>query len=71
MKNTYVAVYSGDKMMCAFKFENSEKVSNHFFDVMTDNGYIIKSLTEEEYNLCTLGDELSIDDIKNGNYRVE
>jgi hypothetical protein len=57
--------------MCVLKFGNSEKVSSHFFDTMIDNGYTIKSITEEQYNACNIGDELTIDDIKNGNYTIE
>lgn len=71
MKDIYIAVYKEDEKMAVFKFENSDSVGTHFFDTMIDNGYIIKNISEEEYNSCNIGDELSIQDIQNGDYKIE
>jgi hypothetical protein len=40
-------------------------------DSLFDTGYVITRSTKEEYDSFDGGDELSIDDIKNGNYLVE
>ena len=71
MKDTYIAVYNETEKMGVFKFENSNNVGTHFFDTMVDNGYTIKSISEEEYNACDIGDEISIEDLRDGNYTIE
>jgi hypothetical protein len=40
-------------------------------DSLFDAGYVITHSTKEEYDSFNAGDELSIDDIKNGNYRID
>jgi hypothetical protein len=40
-------------------------------DSLFDAGYVITHSTKEEYDSFNGGDELSIDDIKNGNYRID
>jgi hypothetical protein len=71
MKDIYIEILKDEEQMCVLKFGNSEKVSSHFFDTMTDNGYTIKSITEEQYNACNIGDEISLKDLNDGNYNIE
>ena len=40
-------------------------------DSLFDAGYVITHSTKEEYDSFNGGDELSLDDIKNGNYRID
>jgi len=71
MKDIYIAVYKDDEKLMVFKFKNHDTIGTNFFNTVIDNGYTIKNITEEEYNSCNIGDELTIDDIKNGNYTIE
>jgi hypothetical protein len=40
-------------------------------DSLFDTGYVITRSTKEEYDSFDGGDELSVEDIKNGNYRID
>lgn len=54
-----------------FKDEESLSESVELFDTMIDHGFIFEKTTQQEYNNFYEGDELSLDDIKTGNYRIE
>lgn len=68
--NTYISVIKDNIELGVLKFQEIEDTVK-FFDDMYNNGYIIKKITEEYYNSFQFGDELTIDDIKKGNYRIE
>jgi hypothetical protein len=38
---------------------------------MFDGGFRIEKTTKEEYDEYQGGDEITVEDIKNGNYRIE
>jgi len=68
--SVYISVSKGDMEMGVLKIEDENDLIN-IFNKMYDNGFEIKKITEEEYNSVDYGDELSSDDINNGNYKIE
>jgi hypothetical protein len=42
-----------------------------FMDSLFDIDYVVTRSTKEEYDSFDGGDELSVEDIKNGNYRID
>lgn len=65
----YIKVTKDDVIMGVLNFEDSDVVIN-FFDKMYEKGFKIEKITEEQYNSDEYGDEVSSDDINNGNYKI-
>ena len=64
----YASIYKDDKQIGVITLE---EISIEFLDKMFDMGYDIKNITQKEYDDYDEGDELTMDDIRNGNYREE
>ena len=69
----YVKIWKDDDMLGFLKFDDEESLTENteFLDTMFDYGFRIEKTTEQEYIDFDGGDELSVDDIKKGNYRIE
>ena len=69
----YVKIWKDDDMQGFLKFDDEESLTENteFLDTMFDYGFRIEKTTEQEYIDFDGGDELSVDDIKKGNYRIE
>jgi hypothetical protein len=57
----------------SLQFPDEETLSDNteFFDEMFDSGFRIEKTTKEEYDAYQGGDEITVEDIKNGNYRID
>jgi hypothetical protein len=64
----YASIYKEGKQIGVITLE---EISIEFLDKMFDMGYDIKNITQKEYDDYDEGDELTMDDIRNGNYREE
>jgi hypothetical protein len=64
----YASIYKDGKQIGVITLE---EISIEFLDKMFDMGYDIKNITQKEYDDYDEGDELTMDDIRNGNYREE
>ena len=69
----YIKIEMDDELIGFIRFENEEVLAENedFFNGMFDNGFQITRSSEQEYNEFDGGDELTIDDIQNGNYRID
>ena len=69
----FVKVWSKDNLLGFLQFPDEETLSDNteFFDSMFDGGFRIEKTTKEEYDAYQGGDEITVEDIKNGNYRIE
>ena len=69
----FVKVWFKDNLLGFLQFPDEETLSDcsEFFDEMFDSGFKIEKSTKEEYDAYQGGDEIPIEDIKNGNYRIE
>jgi hypothetical protein len=69
----YIKIEMDGELIGFIRFENEEVLAENedFFNGMFDNGFQITRSSEQEYNEFDGGDELTIDDIQNGNYRID
>jgi hypothetical protein len=69
----YIKIEKNGDLIGYLTFPDEDVLENSIevMDSLFDTGYIITRSTKEEYDSFDGGDELSIDDIKNGNYRIE
>ena len=69
----FVKVWSKDNFVGFLQFPDEETLSDNteFFDEMFDSGFRIEKTTKKEYDDYQGGDELTIEDIKNGDYRID
>lgn len=70
-ENIYVGLYKNNKMVGALMFNKIEDIETDYVDNFHDNGIVLKSITKSEYDNFDEGDELTLDDIKSKNYRIE
>lgn len=70
-KKLYISISDKNIIVGVMCFDNKAHMNCAFFDTFHDNGYVIKEITKKEYDEYDGGDELTIEDIKNGNYRRE
>ena len=69
----YIKIEMDGELIGFIRFENEEVLAENedFFNGMFDNGFQITRSNKEEYDKFDGGDELTIDDIQNGNYRID
>ena len=69
----YIKIEKNGDLIGYVTFPDEDVLGNNIeiMDSLFDAGYVITHSTKEEYDSFNGGDELSIDDIKNGNYLVE
>lgn len=69
----YIKIEKNGNLIGYVTFPDEDVMGDNIdvMDSLFDTGYVITRSTKEEYDSFDGGDELSIDDIKNGNYRVE
>lgn len=70
-KKLYISVSENNCIVAVLCFDNRKSMNTTFFDVFHDNGYTVKEITKKEYDEYDKGDELTLDDIKNKNYKKE
>ena len=69
----YIKIEKNGDLIGYLTFPDEDVLGNNIeiMDSLFDVGYVITHSTKEEYDSFNGGDELSIDDIKNGNYRID
>ncbi len=69
----YIKIEKNGDLIGYLTFPDEDALGNNIeiMDSLFDAGYVITHSTKEEYDSFNAGDELSIDDIKNGNYRID
>ena len=69
----YIKIEKNGDLIGYVTFPDEDVLGNNIeiMDSLFDAGYVITHSTKEEYDSFNGGDELSLDDIKNGNYRIE
>ena len=69
----YIKIEKNGDLIGYVTFPDEDVLGNNIeiMDSLFDAGYVITHSTKEEYDSFNGGDELSMDDIKNGNYRIE
>jgi hypothetical protein len=69
----YIKIEKNGDLIGYVTFPDEDVLGNNIeiMDSLFDAGYVITHSTKEEYDSFNGGDELSIDDIKNGNYRID
>ena len=69
----YIKIEKNGDLIGYLTFPDEDVLGNYIeiMDSLFDAGYVITHSTKEEYDSFNGGDELSIDDIKNGNYRID
>jgi hypothetical protein len=69
----YIKIEKNGDLIGYLTFPDEDVLGNNIeiMDSLFDAGYVITHSTKEEYDSFNGGDELSIDDIKNGNYRID
>lgn len=69
----YIKIEKNGDLIGYVTFPDEDVLGNNIeiMDSLFDAGYVITHSTKEEYDSFNGGDELSLDDIKNGNYRID
>lgn len=69
----YIKIEKNGTLIGYVTFPDEDVMSDNmeFIDSLFDSDYVITRTTKEEYDSFQGGDELSIDDIKMGNYRIQ
>lgn len=69
----YIKIEKNGFLVGYLNFPDEDTMADNmiFFDDMFDAGYILTRTTKEEYDSFEGGDELSVEDIKNGNYQID
>ena len=69
----YIKIEKNGDLIGYLTFPDEDVLGNNIeiMDSLFDAGYVTTHSTKEEYDSFNGGDELSIDDIKNGNYRID
>jgi len=68
----YIGVYDkNEELIGVFNYEKLEDIETKFIDELHDLKFIIKPISKEIYDEFDSGDELTVDDLKKGNFRVE
>jgi hypothetical protein len=69
----YIKIEKGGQLIGYLTFPDEDTLEDNmeFMDSLFDTNYVITRSTKEEYESFDGGDELSVEDIKNGNYRID
>ena len=69
----YIKIKKGGQLIGYLTFPDEETRGDNidFMDSLFDIDYVVTRSTKEEYDSFDGGDELSVEDIKNGNYRID
>jgi len=69
----YIKIEKGGQLIGYLTFPDEETLGDNidFMDSLFDIDYVVTRSTKEEYDSFDGGDELSVEDIKNGNYRID
>jgi hypothetical protein len=69
----YIKIEKNGDLIGYVTFPDEDVLGNNIeiMDSLFDTGYVITRSTKEEYDSFDGGDELSIDDIKNGDYNID
>jgi len=69
----YIKIEKNGELIGYITFPDEDVLGDNIeiMDSLFDTGYVVTHSTKEEYDSFDGGDELSIDDIKNGNYDIE
>lgn len=70
-ENIYVGLYKNNILMSVLCFNKIEDITTDYIDNFHDNGFVVKSIKKSDYDGFNDGDELSIDDLKHGKYKVQ
>lgn len=66
----YIGVFKNDELIATMQWPEGEETNVEFIDNLHDMGLVVKAFTQEEYD-ATGWDELTREDIVNGNYYYE
>jgi hypothetical protein len=69
----YIKIKKGGQLIGYLTFPDEETLGDNidFMDSLFDPPPVVTRSTKEEYDSFDGGDELSVEDIKNGNYRID
>lgn len=69
----YIKIEKSGQLIGYLTFPDEDTLGDNmeFMDSLFDTNYVITHSTKEEYESFDGGDELSVEDIKNGNYSID
>ena len=69
----YIKIEKSGQLIGYLTFPDEDTLGDNmeFMDSLFDTNYVITRSTKEEYESFDGGDELSVEDIKNGNYSID
>ena len=67
-EKVYLGIYKNGIGMGVFQFNSIEDVTISFVDGLHDLGYVLKKITQENYEYFSEGDELNVKDFIEGYY---
>jgi hypothetical protein len=67
-EKVYLGIYKNGIGMGVFQFNSIEDVTISFVDGLHDLGYVLKKITQENYEDFSEGDELNVKDFIEGYY---
>jgi hypothetical protein len=69
----YIKIEKGGQLIGYLTFPDEDTLGDNmeFMDSLFDTNYVITRSTKEEYESFDGGDELSVEDIKNGDYSID
>lgn len=71
MEKIYIGVFKGNQPMGTMVFNSIDEVEVSFIDGLHDAGYELQAFTKEQYDAFEEGDELTIDELADGEYYYE
>jgi len=71
MEKIYIGVFKGNQPMGTMLFNSIDEVEVSFIDGLHDAGYELQAFTKEQYDAFEEGDELTIDELAEGEYYYE
>lgn len=71
MEKIYIGVFKGNQPMGTMVFNSIDEVEVSFIDGLHDAGYELQAFTKEQYDAFEEGDELTIDELAEGEYYYE
>lgn len=60
----FVSALKDEEVVGVFRFDNKESLDSEFFDLIYENGYTLKKITENDYESYDFGEEKSIESIR-------
>lgn len=69
----YIKIEKNNELIGYVTFPDEDVLAENmsFMDGLFDLDYVITRTTKEEYESFDGGDELTVEDIQNGNYRID